>query len=92
MPIYEYEHNGPFEPCEKRFEVLQGPNDPPLTKCPNCGKPCHRVLSSFSTGSSKGNLLSAKNLEAHGFTQYERAGDGRYEKKLGKGPETISGE
>jgi putative FmdB family regulatory protein len=92
MPIYEYEHDGSCGQCQGRFEVLQGLSDSPLTKCPQCGKPCHRVFSTFSTGSSEHKLLSNKNLESHGFTKYERAGDGHYEKKCGKGPGLISGE
>ncbi len=97
MPIYEYEHDE-YErddrcgQCEERFETLQGINDSPLTKCPDCGKACHRVFSTFSTGSSSGDVLSNKNLESHGFTKYERAGKGRYEKKFGEGPGLISGE
>ena len=34
--------------------------------------------------------LSDKNLDRIGFTKYERAGDGHYEKKAGQGPNVIS--
>ncbi|HAW95078.1 MAG TPA: FmdB family transcriptional regulator, partial [Phycisphaerales bacterium] len=34
--------------------------------------------------------LSNKNLDRMGFTKYEKAGDGFYEKKAGKGPDVIS--
>jgi len=91
MPIYEYEHDQTAKECPKRFEVLQGPHDLPLVRCPECGQSCHRVFSTFSTGSHGRNLLSPKNLESHGFTQYERAGDGRYAKKFGEGPPTFQG-
>ena len=90
MPIYEYEHDGARGQCEGRFEVLRGIDDPPLTKCPECGNPCHRVFSTFSTGSREHGLLSNRNLESHGFTKYERASDGSYEKKCGKGIPRIS--
>ncbi len=37
MTIYEYEHVG--EPCSrgKIFEFRQSSQDPPLTRCPDCG-------------------------------------------------------
>jgi hypothetical protein len=34
--------------------------------------------------------LSNKNLDRLGFTKYERAGDGTYERKAGGGPDVIS--
>ena len=34
--------------------------------------------------------MSNKNLDRMGFTKYEKAGDGHYEKKAGKGPDVIS--
>ena len=34
--------------------------------------------------------MSNKNLDRMGFTKYEKAGDGFYEKKAGKGPDVIS--
>lgn len=41
MPLYEYE-------CEAghRFEKIQKFSDPPLEKCPTCGKPVHKLVSS----------------------------------------------
>ena len=35
MPIYEYK----CKVCEHKFDKLQKLNDPPLTDCPDCGKP-----------------------------------------------------
>jgi len=93
MPIYEYEHDGPPGPqCKARFEVFQRMNDPPLAQCPDCGGACHRVFSSFAAASGQKSLLSPKNLEKHGFTQYRRAGGGYYEKTCGKGPAVIKGD
>ena len=96
MPLYEYEHDAQFGPeCQARFESLQRINEEPLAKCPTCGLPCHRVLSSFATGRSNKTGLPGKvamspgNLERLGFTQYRRAGGGRYEKTCGEGPATI---
>jgi hypothetical protein len=34
--------------------------------------------------------LSDKNLDAKGFTKYVKMGDGKYEKRAGKGPDVIS--
>ena len=49
MPIYEYEPDAEgCDKCSGRFEVIQRLADPPLTHCPECGRPCHRVLSAFS--------------------------------------------
>ncbi len=42
MPLYEYQ-------CEAnghRFEVIQKFSDPPVEKCPTCGSPVHKLLSS----------------------------------------------
>lgn len=92
MPIYEYEHDADHvDNCCERFELLQSMSDPPLDRCPRCSRPCHRVISSFATLSGGGQgTLSPKNLERLGFTQFKRAGDGRYEKTFGKGPDVIS--
>lgn len=92
MPIYEYQHEGePGPECKPRFELLQSISEPPLVACPTCGKPCHRVFSAFSPGRGPGgDILSRKNLERHGFTQYTRAGDGVYERTAGnQGPPVI---
>ena len=90
MPIYEYEPDDEgCETCRGRFEVLQRLADPPLTHCPECGHPCHCVLSSFSVTQGTRGTLSPTNLEKHGFTQYRKAGGGYYEKTCGKGPRTI---
>jgi putative FmdB family regulatory protein len=90
VPIYEYEPDaGACEKCGGRFEVLQSIHDEPLTACPECGKACHRVLSAFTAGTAEKDLLSEKNLKRHGFTRYERTGDGTYEKTVGKGPDQL---
>jgi len=42
MPLYEYE-------CDAnghRFEVIQKFSDPPVDKCPTCGSPVHKLMSS----------------------------------------------
>src|SRR5215471_4673016 len=43
MPLYEYQCDGK---CGQRFERIQKFSDPQVDKCPNCGGPCHKLLSS----------------------------------------------
>jgi len=86
MPLYEYApDSGNCDQCHGRFEVLEAIDARPLTSCPTCGAPCHRVLSTFAPQSGKSHLLSPQNLAAKGFTQYRKAGDGVYEKTAGSG-------
>ncbi len=93
MPLYEYEADGDSCPfCEGRFEVLQQLGDEPLGACPQCGKSCHRVFSSFAPIKSTKDMLSPKNLAAKGLTQYKKAGGGHYEKTCGDGPNVIKGD
>ncbi len=91
MPIYEYApDNGGCDQCHGSFEVMQSMGAEPLTKCPTCEQPCHRIFSAVSHAVGKGNLLAPKNLEAKGFTQYKKAGGGYYEKTAGtEGPDVI---
>jgi putative FmdB family regulatory protein len=90
MPLYLYEHDGEQgEACEGQFEVLQGLSEAAFTQCPQCGGACHRVIASFSAVRSTRSILSPQNLERNGFTQYKKAGGGRYEKVCGQGPDTI---
>jgi len=42
MPIYEYK----CENCRKRTERIQKISDPPLKKCPHCGGPLRKLISS----------------------------------------------
>ena len=46
MPTYEYE----CDACEHGFEEFQSMSEPPLTKCPKCGKKKLRRL--FGTGAA----------------------------------------
>jgi putative FmdB family regulatory protein len=47
MPIYEYtSKNGVHcKLCKNKFEVRQGINDEPLTRCPECGAEITRLFS-----------------------------------------------
>jgi len=42
MPIYEYQ----CESCRKRTEKIQKLSDPLLKKCPSCGGPLRKLISS----------------------------------------------
>jgi putative FmdB family regulatory protein len=44
MPIYEYK----CEKCRKRFEKIQKVADPRCKKCPDCGGPLRKLISSSS--------------------------------------------
>ena len=96
MPIYVYEvilEDG--EPGH-RFEVEQKMSDSPLTHHPTTGQPVRRVIqpphivSQYSDTGMKNKLNDEKKLDQLGFTKYVKSGDGTYEKRSGKGPDTIS--
>lgn len=92
MPIYEYAPDGGgCARCQGRFDVLQRIADPPLAQCPECGQPCHRVPSAASVAAGGAHRLKESHVGAHGFTQYRKVGKGKYEKTVGRGPDTIEG-
>ena len=47
MPIYEYKSRNGIHCrlCKNKFEVIQGIDDRPLTRCPECGAEIKRVFS-----------------------------------------------
>ena len=95
MPTYVY-----VEVCEdgsdgEPFEVIQKMADPALKVHPEKGTPVRRIptmpnLPLAHSDAAEKTKMSNKNLDRMGFTKYERAGDGHYEKKAGKGPDVIS--
>jgi putative FmdB family regulatory protein len=42
MPLYEYQ----CENCDHRFELIRKFSDPPIDKCPKCGGPVRKLMSS----------------------------------------------
>lgn len=100
MPIYVYEivrDNTSSSESEEpeSFEVLQGMNEPPLKVHPTTGEPVRRVLGAVNVAGMWSEMktasrLSDKSLNDKGFTKYVKAGDGKYEKRAGKGPDVIS--
>ena len=72
MPLYEYE----CEACGHRFEKIQKYSDPLETKCPTCGGPVHKLMSSpaiqfkgsgfYITDYAKKDYVSASKKEQDG--------------------------
>jgi len=95
MPTYVYQVIKADGSEGEIFEVVQKMSDEPLTKHPETGEPVRRIpqaphiAGDWSDAATK-QKLSNKNLDRLGFTKYERAGDGHFEKKAGKGPDVIS--
>ena len=95
MPTYVYAIIQPDGSDGDLFEVIQKMSEEPLTKHPETGQPVRRVIQppniagDWSDAGAK-RVLSDKNLDRLGFTKYQRVGDGTFEKRAGKGPNTIS--
>ncbi len=95
MPIYEYEVITDDGRPGERFEILQSMTAEPLTRHPESGLPVRRVITAGKMAGQWSDMkaassLSDKNLDAKGFTKYVKAGDGKYEKRAGQGPDVIS--
>ena len=82
MPIYQYEPKDPKRSCDHcrdGFEVLQQLSDDPLSTCPECDAPVHRVISAPAIGEFKTGLdHRAKDA---GFHKLKKLGKGEYEKE-----------
>lgn len=95
MPLYTYQIINPDGTDGDTFEIVHGMNEPPLTLHPETGQPVRRVftpphIAGWANARQARQMLSDTNLEKHGFTKYVRTGKGAYEKRTGKGPETIN--
>jgi hypothetical protein len=95
MPTYVYQVINDDGSDGEVFEVVQRMADPPLSTHPESGKPVRRLIQppnlphTWSDQATR-SKLSNRNLDRLGFTKYERAGDGKFEKKAGSGPNLIS--
>jgi predicted nucleic acid-binding Zn ribbon protein len=95
MPTYVYQVINEDGSEGEVFEVVQKMTDPPLKKHPETGLPVRRIPAAptipghYSDHATK-KMLSDKNLDRLGFTKYEKAGGGFFEKKAGQGPNVIS--
>ena len=95
MPTYVYQVITADGSEGEVFEVVQKMSDEPLTTHPETGAPVKRLIQPpYIPGAGSDHatrqMLSNKNLDRLGLTKYERAGDGKYEKKSGGGPNVIS--
>lgn len=95
MPTYVYQVITDDGSEGEVFEVVQRMSEPPLRKHPESGVPVRRIpalptIPGNWSDHATSRKLSDKNLDRLGFTKYERAGDGFYEKKAGKGPDVMS--
>ncbi len=95
MPTYVYQVISEDDSEGEIFEVIQKMSDKPLTRHPETGEPVRRIpapptiLGNYSDHATK-QKLDNKNLDRLGFTKYEKAGGGFFEKKAGAGPDVIS--
>jgi predicted nucleic acid-binding Zn ribbon protein len=94
MPTYVYVVINDDGSEGETFEVFQKMSDPALETHPETGEPVRRVpvaphIAGEWSDSATKQKLSDKNLDRLGFTKYERAGGGHFEKKAGKGPNVI---
>ncbi|MFN7893976.1 MAG: FmdB family zinc ribbon protein [Pirellula sp.] len=95
MPIYVYEIINPDGTSGETFEVIQRMNEDQLQVHPDNGMPVRRVIGAPSIGgmwsdSAMGKSTDDSNLKRLGFTKYVKTDDGRYEKTLGSGPNSLS--
>lgn len=94
MPIYEYRHMEPApDGCQLEFEVMQGINEEPLTRCALCGGRVKRIVS-LPLGYIEGGKLSDHRIANSGLSKYVRTGDGSYELAAGPddAPKKIGGD
>ena len=93
MPIYEYEVVPPESGCEfcaNGFEFMSRSADVVLERCPKCRAPVRRMLSAPNVLSAEANPHDGKTMQKHGFTVYEKSGDGEYERTAGtEGPKVL---
>ena len=95
MPTYVYQVITDDGSEGEVFEVVQRMSEDPLTEHPETGAPCKRIpalptIPGNWSDHATNQKLSDKNLDRLGFTKYQRAGDGHYEKKAGSGPNVLN--
>ncbi len=92
MPLYVYQVIEADGGEGEVFEVMQKMADAPLTVHPESGKPVRKLLATPNAVTHYvGSNLSNDKLGKLGFTKYEKAGSGFYEKTAGSGPDVIKG-
>jgi putative FmdB family regulatory protein len=77
MPIYVYEtEDGTCVECGGRFEMFEGINEPPLTACPACECPVHRIMAAAQALIRSGPSDPIARAQAAGFKALKRDNDG----------------
>jgi putative FmdB family regulatory protein len=84
MPIYEYRCGA----CGQEHEVLQKVSEPPLKKCPACGKPKLQKLLSAAGFQLKGSGWYATDFKGSGKKKSEEKKSDQKESKTETKPET----
>ena len=81
MPIYEYQvEGGDCHLCGGCFELRRPADREPLTDCPVCRRPVHKMVSQVNTP-NKTKPVSISDAKKAGFTVLERRDKGVYEKQ-----------
>ena len=94
MPTYVYQEILENGEAGETFEVVQRMADEALKTHPSTGRPAWsvRLLQppslTLRAGAAKASLDDG-NLARLGFTKYQKASDGKYEKTVGTGPDLI---
>ena len=82
MPVYEYQ----CETCHLRFEKLQRFSDSPLTVCPTCGGPVHRVIQPVGViFKGSGFYVTDNRSKSSTMPPAKREGDSKSEGKTAEG-------
>lgn len=86
MPIYEYR----CQSCEHELEKLQKLSDPPLTDCPECGRPELRKLVSAAGFRLKGGGWYETDFKKDRKRNIAGDGESKSESKSESGGESAS--
>jgi putative FmdB family regulatory protein len=73
MPIYEYQ----CENCGVRFERLQHMSAEPVSSCPECGGPVHRVITPVGVIFKGSGFYVTDNRASSSGTSRSRTTDGK---------------
>lgn len=87
MPVYEYQ----CENCRFRFEKMQRFSDAPLTECPQCGGPIHKIIQPVGV-IFKGSGFYVTDNRGKSSTTPPTRKDGDGKSDAGSGTESASSE
>lgn len=89
MPVYVYTTMPEDGQEPELFEVEQRMVEDALTHHPETGEPVRRIVLAPRVIRHGGMQLNDKNIAKKGLTKYVNAGNGRFEKAAGDGPDFI---